>query len=90
VLELAGTAVDDVWTSTPLDVWHFDGGALESGRKLLGEALEEATATIQNQRAELDRLTAVLLERESLERDGLTAILGRRSSPAGEAAHVSH
>jgi cell division protease FtsH len=61
----------------------------EEARKLLGEALEEASATIRSQRAELDRLTAALLERESLERDELTAILGRRSSAADEAAHAA-
>jgi cell division protease FtsH len=61
----------------------------EEARKLLGQALEGATATIRSQRAELDRLSAVLLERESLERDELTAILGRRSSSTDEAAPAS-
>jgi cell division protease FtsH len=48
----------------------------EEARRLLGRALEEATALLQNHRADLERLCAALLERESLERDDLASILG--------------
>jgi cell division protease FtsH len=63
-----------------------DGGASaattaaieEEARKILGRGMDEAIATLREHRAELDRLCAALLERESLERDELAAILGRR------------
>ena len=45
-------------------------------RKLLGHALESATAAISQHRARLDRLVAALLEHETLERDDLDALLG--------------
>jgi cell division protease FtsH len=58
----------------------------EEARKLLGHALEEASALLNKQRAELDRLVAALLEHETLEREELAKILG---TAAGEiSAHV--
>jgi len=48
----------------------------EEARRILGRALEEASAMLTSQRAELDRLVAALLEHETLEREELAAILG--------------
>ena len=48
---------------------------------MLGHALEEAAAMLEDRREALDRLVAALLERESLERDELLAILGPRPGP---------
>jgi len=48
----------------------------EEARRILGHALEEATALLEQQRADLDRLVAALIEHESLERDDLARILG--------------
>jgi cell division protease FtsH len=47
----------------------------EEGRRILRRALDEATAMLSARRAELDRLIAALLERESLERNELAEIL---------------
>jgi cell division protease FtsH len=47
----------------------------EEGRRILKRALDEATTMLTARRADLDRLVAALLERESLERGELTAIL---------------
>jgi cell division protease FtsH len=47
-------------------------------RRLLGRALAAATAVITAQRARLDRLSAALLEHETLERDALDQLLGPR------------
>jgi len=47
-------------------------------RTLIGHALDAATAALIAQRARVDRLTAALLERETLERDALEALLGPR------------
>jgi cell division protease FtsH len=47
-------------------------------RKLLGRALAAATAVIMAHRAPLDRLSAALLEHETLERDALDQLLGPR------------
>jgi cell division protease FtsH len=48
-------------------------------RKLLGRALASATAGIVAQRSRVDRLSAALLERETLERDALDELLGPRA-----------
>jgi len=57
----------------------------EEARRILGRALEEAGEMLRHRRPELDRLYAALLERESLERDELAAILGSSDpSPALE------
>jgi len=48
----------------------------EEARRILGHALEEASAMLTRQRAELDRLVAALLEHETLEREELATILG--------------
>jgi cell division protease FtsH len=47
----------------------------EEGRRILRRALDEATTMLTARRAELDRLIAALLERESLERHELAEIL---------------
>jgi cell division protease FtsH len=47
----------------------------EEGRRILRRALDEATTMLAARRAELDRLIAALLDRESLERDELAEIL---------------
>ena len=49
----------------------------EEARRLLRRALDEAGELLKRQRPALDRLYRALLERESLERDELVAILGR-------------
>jgi cell division protease FtsH len=54
----------------------------EEGRRLLGRALEEASAMLVERRESLDRLVAALLEHESLERDELAAILSDGSVAA--------
>ena len=58
----------------------------EEARKLLGRALEEATALLGERRGDLDRLSAALLERESLDRDELDELLGHRAPIDGGAA----
>jgi cell division protease FtsH len=50
----------------------------EEARALLGRALEQATVLLIAHRPELDRVCASLLERESLEREDLTSLLGSR------------
>jgi cell division protease FtsH len=52
-------------------------------RRLLRRALDEAGELLKRQRPALDRMYRALLERESLERDELVAILGAR--PATDA-----
>jgi cell division protease FtsH len=49
-------------------------------RKLLANALAQATSLVSAQRSRLDRLVAALLEHETLERDALDAILGPRAA----------
>jgi cell division protease FtsH len=53
----------------------------EEARGILGHALEEATATLRARRAELDRLSTVLFERESLEREELDEVVGPHVAP---------
>jgi cell division protease FtsH len=48
----------------------------EEARHLLRAALDEAGEILAQHRPMLDRLCAALLERESLERDELAALLG--------------
>jgi cell division protease FtsH len=55
----------------------------EEARRILRRALDEAGALLERQRPALDRLYRALLERESLERHELVAILA--ASPASEA-----
>jgi cell division protease FtsH len=50
-------------------------------RELLARTLSTATATIAAHRAELDRLSAALLEEETLERDRLDELLGPHVAP---------
>jgi cell division protease FtsH len=52
----------------------------EESRRILGRALEEASAMLSKQRVELDRLVAALLEHETLEREELATILGKAGS----------
>ncbi len=54
----------------------------EEARRLLRRALDGASELLQRHRPALDRLYGALLERESLERDELLAILGPRPAPA--------
>ena len=49
-------------------------------RALLAKALDGAAEAITRHRASLDRLVASLLERETLERDDLTQVLGPRAT----------
>jgi cell division protease FtsH len=53
----------------------------EEARKVLGSALDGAAEILEKHRKVLDGLWAALLDRESLERDDLEAILGRREVP---------
>jgi ATP-dependent Zn protease len=57
----------------------------EEARRLLRRALDEADELLKRQRPALDRLYAALLERESLERDELLAILGARAPSDADA-----
>jgi cell division protease FtsH len=50
----------------------------EEARGILSRALDEASTLLVSHRPELDRLLAVLSDRESLEREDLEAILGKR------------
>jgi cell division protease FtsH len=50
----------------------------EEARVLLGRALTEASKTLDEHRADLDRLSATLLEKESLERPEIDALLAPR------------
>jgi cell division protease FtsH len=59
-------------------------------QKLLGRALAGAESGIGARRAELDRLCAALLERETLEREDLDELLGTRDSTPGAAEPVGH
>jgi len=53
----------------------------EEARRILRRALDEAGELLKRQRPVLDRLYRALLERESLERDELVAILDARAAP---------
>ena len=57
----------------------------EEARRILRRALDEAGALLERQRPALDRLYAALLERESLERDELVAILGASAAADADA-----
>ena len=48
----------------------------EEARKILARAHEQASKLLSERRPELDRLSATLIEREALEREDLTKILG--------------
>ncbi len=50
----------------------------EEARQTLARALDEAARLLDGHRAELDRLAAALIERESLERDEIAGLLGPR------------
>jgi cell division protease FtsH len=52
----------------------------EEARKILGNALSEATKLLEEHRPALDRLFAALLERESIDRDEIRELLGARVS----------
>jgi cell division protease FtsH len=62
----------------------------DEARKILGRALDEATTMLGERRPELDHLSASLLERESLDRDEIDALLGRRAAGNGAAAAEPH
>ena len=49
-------------------------------RKILGKALEEATAELNRRRAVVDRLVAALLAQETLEHHELVEVLGARAA----------
>jgi cell division protease FtsH len=74
-----------------------DGGASsrttaaieEEARRILRRAVEEAASLLEARRAELDRLTAALLERESVDRDELAALLGARPETGAPPAPVT-
>jgi len=53
----------------------------EEARRILRRALDEAGELLKRQRPALDRLYRALLERESLERDELAAILKAGAAP---------
>jgi cell division protease FtsH len=57
----------------------------EEARRILRRALDEAGELLKRKRPALDRLYTALLERESLERDELDAILGAAPAPAAGA-----
>ena len=57
----------------------------EEARRILRRALDEAGALLERQRPTLDCLYAALLERESLERDELVAILGAGAASDADA-----
>ena len=57
----------------------------EEARRILRRALDEAGELLKRERPALDRLYRALLERESLERDELVALLGASPTAAGEA-----
>jgi cell division protease FtsH len=62
----------------------------EEARRILRRALDEASELLKRKRLPLDRLYAALLERESLERDELDAILGARPEPvAGDGLAIA-
>jgi cell division protease FtsH len=50
----------------------------EEARVLLGRALDQATKTLEERRAELDRLAGALLQKESLERADIDAVFEAR------------
>ena len=55
----------------------------EEARVLLGRALVEATSTLDERRADLDRLAENLRQKEALERADIEAVLGARESKRG-------
>ena len=57
----------------------------EEARRILRRALDEAGELLERERPALDRLYRALLERESLERDELVALLGASPTAEGEA-----
>jgi cell division protease FtsH len=57
----------------------------EEARRILRRALDEAGELLKRERPALDRLYRALLERESLERDELVALLGASPTAASEA-----
>ena len=57
----------------------------EEARRILRRALDEAGELLKRERPALDRLYRALLERESLERDELVALLGASPTAEGEA-----
>jgi len=59
-------------------------------QSLLGRALTSAESGIDAHRAELDRLSGALLERETLEREDLDQLLGRKAATPGAAEPVGH
>jgi cell division protease FtsH len=59
----------------------------EEARKLLARSLEEASEVLTTHRAQLDRLIAVLLEKESLEKDQIGAVLGPGAQPPEQPLH---
>ncbi len=75
-----------------------DGGASdatlrvieEEARQLLTSALEGAGRLLSEQRAKLDELLRALLERETLERGELEALLGSASGQAGAQAGATY
>jgi ATP-dependent Zn protease len=54
-------------------------------QRILSEAAEAATQTIRSHRAAFDRLVAALVERETVERDGLESLLGSAPQAASAA-----
>jgi len=61
----------------------------EAGRLLSG-ALAAAESAIESHRGELDRLVAALLERETLDKEELDALLGEKRAAPGAAPLVEH
>jgi cell division protease FtsH len=52
----------------------------EEARRILRKAVDEASELLSSRRTELDKLWAALCDRESLEREDLTGLLGPRPS----------
>jgi cell division protease FtsH len=61
----------------------------EEARKILGNALAEATKLLEDHRPALDRLFAALLARESIDLDEIRALLGARDSTSEGQAPAS-
>jgi cell division protease FtsH len=59
----------------------------EEARKLLARALEDASDLLTQHQTELGRLVAVLLEKESLEKDQIGAVLGPAAEHQPELHH---
>ncbi len=62
----------------------------EEARKLLTQAYDHATALLNEHRRELDRLVSTLNERESLEREDLTALLMPGTAPPAPVHAPNH